>query len=86
MARLNFLILRPDLNSSKFIDTITGRSRPSSHQQSRVETIRVPGQDRLVLVDTPVLTGFVPPELDTIGEWLKTVYALFSSGMSSVFI
>jgi len=61
---------------------MTGRSRPPSHQQSSVETIRVPGQDRLVLVDTPTLTGSVddePPELDIIAEWLKMVYALFFS-------
>ena len=59
---------------------MTGRSRSPFHQQSRVEAIRVPCRDRLVLVDTPPLTsGSEPPELDIIGEWLQRMYVLSSS-------
>ncbi len=71
----------PDLNTSKFIDIMTGRSRSPFVHQSEVETIRVPGQDHLVLVDTPGLTWFgndgpdSPPELDIIKEWLKMMCA-----------
>ena len=83
MVRLKFFILRSDLDPSKFIDIITGRSRSPSHKQSRVEPIRVPGYAHLVLVDTPALTSSVPQELDIISQWLRAAYVLFSSGISS---